>query len=63
MYLLTTASLMTVLGGRSRTSIYRDIEAGRLPRPLKIGGLNYWRSSDIERLFALNTEAPATPHK
>lgn len=33
--------------GRSRSSTIRDIEAGLLPRPFKIGGKNYWRLSWI----------------
>ena len=35
-------------GGRSRTSIYRDIEAGLLPKPIKIGRLNYWVEDEID---------------
>ncbi|WP_227363422.1 helix-turn-helix transcriptional regulator [Sedimentitalea arenosa] len=34
--------LRKMLGGRGRTTIYRDIAAGRLPTPTNIGGINYF---------------------
>ena len=37
------------LGGRSRTTIYRDIEAGRLPRPILLGGRNYWIEAEVDK--------------
>lgn len=39
---LTLRELSAKLGRRSRSAIYGDIEAGRLPRPLKLGGRIYW---------------------
>ncbi len=39
---LTFNELRKKLGGRGRTTIYRDIENGRLPAPIKLGGLNYF---------------------
>lgn len=48
MRLLTFNDLRTILGGRGRTTIYRDVAAGRLPKPIKIGGRVYWRDEDIE---------------
>lgn len=39
---LTFNELRKKLGGRGRTTIYRDIEAKRLPQPVKLGGLNYF---------------------
>ncbi len=39
---LTFNELREKLGGRGRTTIYRDIENGRLPAPIKLGGLNYF---------------------
>lgn len=38
---LTIHSTSQILDGRSRSSILRDIEAGRLPKPVKIGGRLY----------------------
>jgi len=46
---LTFNELRSVLGGRGRTTIYRDVDAGRLPKPLKLGGRLYWRDEDIHR--------------
>jgi prophage regulatory protein len=45
---LTFAELRAMLGGRSRSAIYLDLAAGRLPQPLKLGGKLYWRESDID---------------
>lgn len=39
---LTFNELREKLGGRGRTTIYRDIAAKRLPQPIKLGGLNYF---------------------
>lgn len=36
------------LGGRGRTTIYRDIESGRLPKPLKFGSRLYWIEADVD---------------
>ncbi|MEX3015980.1 helix-turn-helix transcriptional regulator [Gymnodinialimonas hymeniacidonis] len=46
---LTLSDLSTKLGGRSRSSIYRDIEAGRLPLPIKFGRRLYWAEADVDR--------------
>jgi predicted DNA-binding transcriptional regulator AlpA len=48
MKLLNLKELRQVLGGRGRTSIYRDVDAGRLPEPIKIGGRVYWRDDEIQ---------------
>ena len=40
--------LSNKLGGRSRTSIYRDMEARRIPQPIKIGSRLYWIESGID---------------
>lgn len=37
------------LGGRSRSSIYRDVATGRLPVPLKIGRNNYWVEAEVDQ--------------
>lgn len=39
---VTMNELRQRLGNRSRASIYRDLEAGRLPRPFRLGGKLYW---------------------
>lgn len=40
------------LGNRSRSSILRDIEAGRLPAGTKFGGRLYWKEADIDAAIA-----------
>lgn len=45
---LTLKELRAKLGGRSRSAIYLDLEAGRLPQPLKLGGRLYWPESDLD---------------
>lgn len=39
---LTLAEVSAKLGNRSRSAIYADLAAGRLPQPLKLGGRIYW---------------------
>ena len=57
---LTLNQLRKKLAGRSRSAIYLDLEAGRLPKPVKLGGRLYWVESEIdERLNALRAEAPS----
>jgi prophage regulatory protein len=45
---LTFKELREKLGGRGRTTIYRDVEIGRLPNPIKIGGRLYWQEDTVE---------------
>jgi len=49
---LNFAQLSSKLGGRSRSSVERDIRAGRLPKPVKMGGLNYWVEDAIDALIS-----------
>jgi predicted DNA-binding transcriptional regulator AlpA len=39
---LNFADLRSKLGGRSRAAIYVDMNAGRFPKPLKLGRRLYW---------------------
>ena len=48
MQYLTFTELRAKLGGRSRSAIYLDLEAGRLPQPVKLGGRNYWPEDEID---------------
>jgi predicted DNA-binding transcriptional regulator AlpA len=48
MNLLSFTDLQSKLGGRSRSSVYRDIEIGRLPKPIKFGSRLYWNEADID---------------
>lgn len=45
---LNFKQLREKLGNRSRSSIYRDIEAGFLPKPRKLGGMLYWDEKEID---------------
>ena len=54
---LTLDQLREKLGGRGRTSIYRDIELGRLPKPMKLGARLYWLESEIDELMMARRDA------
>ena len=45
---LTLNELRKKLGNRSRSAIYLDLAAGRLPQPIKLGGRLYWPEADID---------------
>ncbi len=45
---LTLNELRAKLGGRSRSAIYLDLAAGRLPRPLKLGGRIYFPEGEVD---------------
>jgi len=45
---LSFPELRSKLGGRGRTTIYRDVELGRLPKPVKIGSRLYWSEADVD---------------
>lgn len=36
---------------RSRASIYRDIQRGTFPEPIKLGGSSRWRMSDLNKII------------
>lgn len=54
---------VTQMTGISRTEIYRQIGAGRFPRPVQIGpSIIGWRQSDLVRWIAeLPTQEPPRP--
>lgn len=55
---LTLNDLRAKLGNRSRSAIYADLAAGRLPQPIKLGGRIYWAEGDIDaHLRGLRGEA------
>lgn len=49
---LTFRDLQAKLGGRGRSTIYRDVEAGRLPKPIKLGSRLYWIESEIDAVLS-----------
>lgn len=44
--LMTVQEVGTLLGC-SRTTIWRRVQDGTLPKPIKIGGITRWRSTDL----------------
>ncbi|WP_412551457.1 helix-turn-helix transcriptional regulator [Shimia sp. MIT910701] len=53
---LNFSQLRQKLGGRGRTTIYRDIEAGRLPEPVKLGGRLYWFEQDVDDVLKSHSQ-------
>lgn len=45
---LTLNQLREKLGGRSRSSIYRDLEKGHIPNPIRIGSRLYWCEAEVD---------------
>lgn len=47
---------VSIITRRSVSSCWRDVKAGRLPKPIKIGQLTFWDAREIhqhiDRLFA-----------
>ncbi len=54
---LSFRDLQAKLGGRGRTTIYRDVDLGRLPKPVKIGSRLYWNEADIDATLQARTDA------
>ena len=55
---ITLHELRAKLGNRSRAAIYLDLEAGRLPQPVKLGGRLLWPEHEIDEALAA-LRAPA----
>lgn len=49
--LISFSQLQAKLGNRSRSSIYRDIEEKRIPKPMKLGMKLYWNETQIDELI------------
>lgn len=45
---MTLAEVRAKLGNRSRSAVYLDLAAGRLPPPMKLGGKLYWPEGDLD---------------
>ena len=56
---LTLTELRAKLGNRSRSAIYTDLQVGRLPQPVKLGGRLYWPEGDVEAHLRAITEKAA----
>ena len=53
---LTLRELKRKLSGRSRNSIFADVERGFLPPPFKLGQLNYWVEEDVDAALSALVE-------
>ncbi len=56
---ITLDQVSAKLGGRSKASLYRDIAAGRLPKPIRFGRRCYFRETDID--VAMDTAEATGP--
>lgn len=56
---LSFSELRQKLGGRGRSTVYRDIEAGRLPKPLKLGGKLYWVERQVDEALTSHLQEAA----
>jgi prophage regulatory protein len=52
MQYLSFRDLQAKLGGRGRTTILRDVDLGRLPKPVKLGSRLYWIESAVDDAIA-----------
>ena len=48
---ITVDQLSRKLGGRSRSSIYRDLKKGLLPNPIRVGARLYWCEEEVEEFL------------
>lgn len=49
---LCRRQLSEKLGGRSHSSIWRDVKFRRLPPPYKLGGRVYWLEHEVDAAMA-----------
>lgn len=56
---LNLNQLSAKLGGRSRSSLYRDIENERIPEPIRIGSRLYWIESQVDEALMAQLERAA----
>lgn len=49
--------VVQALTGRSATSIWRDVKAGRLPAPLRLGHTSAWSVGELRAVLAPSKEA------
>jgi predicted DNA-binding transcriptional regulator AlpA len=52
MQLLNFGQTRRKLGNRGRSTVYRDVEKGRLPKPVKLGGRLYWFEDQLDEAVA-----------
>jgi len=48
---ITLDRLCSILGGRSRSSLYRDLANGDIPTPIQIGSRKYWCEEEVHEFL------------
>ena len=51
------AAAMLAMG---RSTFWREVKVGRLPKPIKLGGLTRWRVADLQACVAPPASPPTT---
>ena len=54
---LSLNELSSKLGGRSRSTIYRDVAIGRLSPLIRLGGRIYWDEDAVDQALKQSQEA------
>jgi len=57
---LTFKQLRKKLGDRSRSAIYEDIAAGRLPKPIKLGGRSLFIDEEVDKHLLASRDCEAS---
>lgn len=58
---LTIPELREKLRGRSRSAIYSDIAAGRLPKPVKLGGRTFVIDEEVDKHLLASRDQETNP--
>ena len=53
---LSFNELCLMLGGRSRSSLYRDLVNGDIPTPIQIGSRKYWCEEEVHEFLKSRRE-------
>jgi prophage regulatory protein len=48
-HLLTKGEVCRYFGNLNPSTLYRQIKAGKLPRPIHVGGSSRWLRSEVEQ--------------
>ena len=59
MKLLSFKEVQVILGGRSRSSIYRDIASNTIPHPYKLAGRVLWRDDEVTDFIKSMSHTPS----
>jgi len=59
--LLSLTSVQYRVGGRSRTTIWRDIRKGEFPKPAVVGGRVLWAESEVDHWITKQLDSRSNP--